>query len=140
MTTGFGYIYKKMFQSRRDGTTMLKIDVDRNTYGMLKELAREEGTSIEKLAAELFKKEVIKWYEKTDEHELIWQSLSERQKEVAALACLDYTNVEIAEKMSVSIDTVKKHMTEALRKFGIRGRHQLGYILKKWDFSAYDKN
>lgn len=119
---------------------MLKITVNHNTYSMLTELAREEGTSIEKLALDLIEKEVIKRYEKTNEHELIWESLSERQKEVAALACLDYTNVEIAEKMSVSIETVKKHMTEALRKFGIRGRHQLRYILKKWDFSAFDKN
>jgi len=117
---------------------MLKIPVDSNTYGMLKELAREQGSSIEKLAADLFQNEVLKWYEKTSEYELNWESLSERQKEVAALACLNYTNVEIAEKMSISIETVKKHMTETLRKFGIRGRHQLRFVLKKWDFSAYD--
>ncbi|MBC8504714.1 MAG: response regulator transcription factor [Anaerolineales bacterium] len=138
MTTGFDYIFGKMFQSRRNGATMLKITVTHDTYGMLKELAREQGTSIEKLAMDLIEKEVIRRYENTSEYEKIWQSLSERQQEVAALACLGFTNGDIEEILNISLGTVKTHIRDIFKAFDVRGRHQLTYMLRKWDFSNYD--
>lgn len=54
----------------------------------------------------------------------LWEDLSERQKEVAALA----TNSEIVTKLDISLGTVKTHIGDVLRKFDVRGRHQLRYF------------
>ena len=105
---------------------------------MLNEMADERGISIEDLAMRYVENGTIKDYQSTNENVLNWESLSERQQEVAALACLSYTNAEIAEKLDISLETVKTHMKQILRKFKVRGRHQLRYILRKWDFSDFD--
>ena len=47
-----------------------------------------------------------------------WQSLTPREKEITALACLSYTNKEIAEQLIISPATVKTHLRNAKRKFG----------------------
>ena len=62
--------------------------------------------------------------------------LTEREKEVAALACLGYTNLEIADKLVVSIETIKAHISNVLLKFEFPSRHTLQQILADWDFSA----
>jgi ATP/maltotriose-dependent transcriptional regulator MalT len=56
--------------------------------------------------------------------------LSPREREVAELAAAGHTNKEIADKLFVSINTVKKQLSAAMRKLGVRSRdalsHQLG--------------
>ncbi len=69
----------------------------------------------------------------------IWLGLSPREKEVTALGCLGYTNRQIAQRLSISPETVKTHMSNALRKFGARSKFELGSMLANWDFSAWDK-
>jgi len=105
---------------------------------MLSELAHEQGISMEDLAMEMLGKEIIKQYRSTNDNILNWESLSERQQEVAALACLGKTNAEIAIRLDISLETVKTHMKVILRKFNVRGRHQLGYLLRKWDFGEFE--
>ncbi|WP_405663794.1 response regulator transcription factor [Streptomyces sp. NBC_00079] len=51
--------------------------------------------------------------------------LSLRQAEVAALVSQGMTNVEVAHTLHVSVDTVKKHLTSALRITGCQNRTQL---------------
>ena len=105
---------------------------------MLSELAHEQAISKEDLAMEMLGREIIKQYQSKIINILNWESLSERQQEVAALACLSYTNADIAEKLDISLETVKTHIKVILRKFKVLGRHQLRYILRKWDFSDFD--
>ncbi|MBC8508828.1 MAG: helix-turn-helix transcriptional regulator [Chloroflexi bacterium] len=105
---------------------------------MLHEIADEQGIRFEDLAANFLEEITVKRYQSTNNNILNWESLSERQQEVAALACLGYTNAEIAEKLDISLETVKTHMKQILRKFKVRGRHQLRYILSRWDFSDFD--
>ena len=105
---------------------------------MLNEMAFEEGIRLEDFAMDMLEEVAIKRYHSSNEHLQNWESLSERQQEVAALACLGFTNAEIAEKLDISLETVKTHMKQILRKFKVRGRHQLRYILRKWDFSDFD--
>jgi len=109
-----------------------------DVFAMLHEMANEHGIGIEDYVADLVEKEAIKRYQSTNVNVLNWESLSERQQQVAALACLSYTNAEIAEKLDISLETVKTHMKVILRKFKVRGRHQLRYILRKWDFSNFE--
>ena len=67
-----------------------------------------------------------------------WQSLSPREQDVAALACLGYTNRQIGAFLSISPETVKTHLRNALVKFNLRTRSELHMLLKDWDFSAWD--
>ena len=68
-----------------------------------------------------------------------WESLSPREKDVAALVCLGYTNREIAVRLSISPETVKSRMHTILRKFHIHKRAELRVMLAHWDFSAWQK-
>jgi ATP/maltotriose-dependent transcriptional regulator MalT len=51
--------------------------------------------------------------------------LSPREREVAELAAAGHTNKEIAEKLFVSVNTVKKQLSAAMRKLGVRSREAL---------------
>jgi len=66
-----------------------------------------------------------------------WLSLSAREQEVAALACLGYTNRQIAAGLHISPETVKVRLQKALTKFGVTTRSQLRLLLEDWDFSAW---
>ena len=68
-----------------------------------------------------------------------WQSLSERERQVAALACLGYTNREIGKRLNISPETVKVRLQRAMMKFGVTTRSQLRMLLDEWDFTEWDK-
>ncbi len=67
-----------------------------------------------------------------------WQSLSAREKDVAALACLGYTNREIGKRLNISAETVKVYLQRVIMKFGVKGKSQLRMLLDEWDFTAWD--
>ena len=138
MTTGFDYIRDRLFFSRKRSSPRLEIYADADVLTMLQELTKGQEFRAEELAAMLLKQAVIEHYQIKSENMQHWEELSPRQKEVAALACLDYTNAEIAEKLDIALATVKTHMREILRKFDVRGRHQLRFMLKRWDFSSFN--
>jgi DNA-binding NarL/FixJ family response regulator len=51
--------------------------------------------------------------------------LTEREKDVAALVCLGYTNHEIADQLGVSSETIKSHMSHVLTKMEVPTRYTL---------------
>jgi DNA-binding NarL/FixJ family response regulator len=138
MTTGFQLIFDHLRLSRKQSGAILAIPADEELLGLLGELAEGQEYSLEELAAILLKKAAIEQYQTTSLNMQHWQELSQRQQEVAALVCLGYTNAEIAEKLNISFETVKTHVSEILRKFNVRGRHQLRYMLRRWNFGGFD--
>ncbi|MEN8172725.1 MAG: LuxR family transcriptional regulator [Chloroflexota bacterium] len=64
----------------------------------------------------------------------LWQQLTKREREVAALACQGMTNPQIAETLHISRETVKKHISSILHKFQIKGREILRWMLEGWNF------
>jgi DNA-binding CsgD family transcriptional regulator len=70
---------------------------------------------------------------------LHWQSLSPREQEVSALACLGYTNRQIAARLGISGETVKTHLHNALGKFNLHARSELHLLLSRWDFSSWER-
>lgn len=48
--------------------------------------------------------------------------LTKREKEVFELLILNYTTVEIAEKLRISEKTVRNHISNAMQKLGVKGR------------------
>jgi DNA-binding CsgD family transcriptional regulator len=64
----------------------------------------------------------------------LWKQLTKREQEVAALACQEMTNPQIAEALHISGETVKKHISSILHKFQIKGRGVLKWMLEGWNF------
>ena len=67
-----------------------------------------------------------------------WKQLTRREQQVAALVCLDYTNHQIAARLSIAPDTVKSHVHNLLAKFDLHRKADLRVALSGWDFSAWE--
>jgi len=70
---------------------------------------------------------------------LRWQMLTPREKEIAALLCLNYTNHQIAAKLHISNETVKTHVEHILSKYEITDRNMLRLLMGGWDFRSWDQ-
>lgn len=68
-----------------------------------------------------------------------WQTLTPREQQIAALVCLNHTSRQIAARLVISPETVKTHVSNLLRKFGLRTRQELRQALAGWDFSAWEQ-
>ncbi|MBS3750458.1 MAG: helix-turn-helix transcriptional regulator [Anaerolineales bacterium] len=68
-----------------------------------------------------------------------WESLTPREREVTALACLGYTNKEIGRRLVIAPATVKTHLRNAKRKFGLHSKLELRKALADWDFSEWEE-
>jgi DNA-binding NarL/FixJ family response regulator len=105
----------------------------------LLEQALREQRQPEELVAELLSSALAR----RQGHDVLrerWQSLSPREQDVCAYACLGCTNRQIAARMGISEETVKTHMQNALVKFHLHGKSQLRMVLEQWDFSAWEEH
>ena len=137
MTSGFDFIVDNLSRTLHR-SKKLKLQLDDLSLELYK-LVQGQSYNIEELATRLLAQAIRDYYQTTDENVRLWESLSTRQQQVAALVCLKYTNDEIAAKLYISPYTVKTHVSNILHKFNVSGRHQLAHILRKWDFSSYDR-
>jgi DNA-binding CsgD family transcriptional regulator len=113
------------------------IHLDQPTLAELQNLAEQENRPKEAVAADLLAFALVQ--RGAAETKLrCWQELSPREREVTALLCLYYTNSQIARRLSISTPTVKTHVRNILRKFGLSRRSDLRLVLAEWDFSAWD--
>jgi DNA-binding CsgD family transcriptional regulator len=68
-----------------------------------------------------------------------WEGLTPRQQQVAALACLNFTNRQIAARLGISPQTVKAHMRNLLHRFDLHSKAELRQALSDWDFSEWQR-
>ncbi len=68
-----------------------------------------------------------------------WLELTPREQQVAALACLGYTNHEIARQLVISVNTVRSHMRNVLDKYGVTSKADLRLILADWNFEGWEE-
>jgi DNA-binding CsgD family transcriptional regulator len=66
-----------------------------------------------------------------EKFEQFTKTLSEREKDVAKLMALGYTNNEISEVLTYSLDGVKKLTTRVFDKTGMSNRYELQKGLAK---------
>lgn len=59
------------------------------------------------------------------------KKLTTAEKDVAALLVAGLTNSQIAEKLNISVPTVKRHLTNIYAKLNVSGRIQAAIILFK---------
>jgi len=121
---------------RRGGGTH-SIALEASLHTALMELAEQEQRPAEEVQVDMI---VTALAQRETHGELYhrWQSLSPREQEVTALACLGYTNRQIAARLGVPAETVKTHVRNALVKFNLHGKSELRMALGKWDFSEWE--
>jgi DNA-binding CsgD family transcriptional regulator len=102
----------------------------------LQDLARREMRSEDEIAADLLANALAR-HQAAQDNLLRWHALTPREQEVSALACLNLTNVQIANCLMISPETVKTHVRNVLAKFNLRSKDELRQILGDWDFSAW---
>jgi DNA-binding NarL/FixJ family response regulator len=109
---------------------------DQELSAAVREAAQEQGRSEEEVWRD-FVKAGHDRYRQTSELEARWDSLSEREQEVTALACMGYRNYEIAETLGISHETVKTHLQNIFTKFDMRSRKELRLALRDWRFDEW---
>ena len=114
----------------------LTFQLDEIWLRSLEAIADKERRSPKDVAADLFYT-ALEQRRSADEYLAMWQNLTPREQEIAALTCLGYTNPQIAGALSISSETVKSHVIRLLRKFGVRNKVALRRMLNDWDFSAF---
>jgi DNA-binding CsgD family transcriptional regulator len=124
----------RTLQRGSDSQPALAIDAD--LLALLEQLAIEERRAVDEVAGELLWNAVADRYTAVENFQP-WDELTPREKETAALACLGYTNREMAALMVISTNTVKTHMRHVLRKFKVSDRGELRQVLAGWDFADW---
>jgi DNA-binding CsgD family transcriptional regulator len=120
---------------RDDGSHSYNFEAPLHTT--ITSLAEQQGRLPEELAADLLASGLAQ-QQAAGDLEQRWQTLSPREQEVAALACLGYTNRQMAARLGISDETIKTHLHNALVKFGLHGRSELRILLANWDFSDFE--
>jgi len=113
-----------------------KYQVSESMQVTLTTLAQHEGPPENELIQDLVAAGLTHYYESEDLWRK-WRSLTPREQDVAAQACLGFTNREIAARLNIAPDTVKSRLQNVLRKFNTHKRTDLRLMLADWDFSAW---
>jgi DNA-binding NarL/FixJ family response regulator len=111
--------------------------VDARQLRALQDLARRERRLPEEIASELLYFALIQRIS-ADQNLRRWHSLSPREQEITALVALGYTNREIAQRLVISPETVKTHITTIARKCNLGNKQELRQAMHGWDFRAWD--
>ena len=126
---------RKLFRKKKEADSRT-FHADQELLTAIQEAAQEQGRTEEEVWRD-FVRAGHNQYLQTSELETRWDSLTEREQEVTALACMGRRNYEIAETLSISHETVKTHLQNIFNKFEIRNRNELRRVLKDWQFQEW---
>ena len=118
-------------------SALRKYQVSESMQVTLTTLAQHEGRPDDELIQDLLAAGLTQYYS-SDVLLNQWETLSPRERDVAALVCLGYTNKEIGGRLNISPQTVKTHLRNVLIKFNFRTRFELKLSLQGWDFSYWE--
>jgi len=110
--------------------------LDEDLSSALESLASQEHRPEEEIQADLIAVGLAQHYSNNELRQR-WDSLSSRERDVAALTSLGYTNRQIAAKLKLSPDTVKGYVRQVLVKFNLHSKNELSTLLGGWDFSNW---
>lgn len=134
-----------MFLRKRLLRTLHLTKIPRQTYHfdgqvaqLLEALAEREGRPVDEIGTEMLAFALEKCTA-TEINLERWQELSQREQQIIALVCLNYTNHQIADRLMISPETVKTHVRNVLYKFNLSAKADLRLALSDWDFSAWDE-
>ena len=132
-----------MFRSLRQGiraldhgdTHRLTLMIDEEVVERLRVRAQLAGLSMEALGAEILREAVLQIEQQQNLEK--WETLTLREQEVAALACLNLSYQEISQRLHIETGTVHTHLKSVYHKMEANGKQHLAARLREWDFSGY---
>lgn len=110
--------------------------LDLHLHNALLDRASREQRSPEEIQAELITAGLER-LQMADQLKKRWGTLSLREQQVTALACLGNTNKQMAARLSIAPETVKGYMRQALVKWNAHSKDELTIMLSQWDFSDW---
>lgn len=110
---------------------------DEELLEAVRALSVRERRSKDEVTAELLSQALVQ-RDKDEIYLLRWKSLTNREQQVTALTCLNYTNRQIGIRLGISTNTVATHVRNALYKFDLHSKDELRLALAGWDFSAWE--
>ena len=120
------------------GPRTYHFDVSESLQVTLSTLASDEGRPEDELIPDILVAGLTQ-YEAKERLWNTWETLSPREKDVAAFVCLGYTNRQVAAHLNISPYTVKDRLSSVFRKFDIHKREDLRLLLSIWDFSEWER-
>ncbi len=112
------------------------VRLDPELFGRLEALAQGQGKSVGELVVEALTMTAREMEAETANNQR-WQELTPRERQVAALACMGYTNDEIGSCLVISVNTVRTHMRAILEKYQVSSKAALRVQLAGWDFAGW---
>jgi len=100
------------------------------------EIAAQNGRSVGEIANELIHHALYD-HHLAERSLQTWQQLTQREREITALIWLGLTNPEIAQRLSISPNTVKTHIKNILHKFNVHSKKSLADMLAGLDLSDW---
>ena len=129
-------IYRLLDALRRLPPRERLFQFDEPLLESLRQVAQLEQRSADEVAADLLQTALSQ--NVSDKRRIqMWDSLTPREQQVVAMACLGYTNRQIAGRLYLSPETIKTHMRHSLRKFGMARKNELRTCLADWDFGDW---
>lgn len=125
---------QQQFAKQEDAQRLVAIRPD--LVDICTRIAAEERTTVAQVVNDMLLFAVNKRLS-SDEQLLLWQQLTQREREVTALIWLGLTNTQIAGRLSVSPNTVKTHNKNILAKFGVSSKAALREKLSLLDLSEW---
>lgn len=119
-----------------DRRQLLVLELDPANAQYLAQIAASSESSRQEIAQDLLKTALVD-RQVAEKNLARWRALTPRQQQVAALACLNFTNRQIAAKLNISPQTVKAHMRNLLHRFDMHSKSELRQALEDWDFSGW---
>ncbi|MFQ5399278.1 MAG: response regulator transcription factor [Anaerolineae bacterium] len=102
----------------------------------VEEIAAQHGRPIGEVANDLIS-HALYYHELAESSMQIWRQLTRREREVTALIWLGLTNPQIAQRLSISPNTVKTHIKSILTKFNVHSKQSLSDLLAGLDLSDW---
>jgi DNA-binding CsgD family transcriptional regulator len=68
---------------------------------------------------------------------LAWERLTLPEQDLVALACLGYSNGEIAARLQKTRPGIVKRLRKTYIKLGVKNRTELRALFISWDFSSW---
>lgn len=110
--------------------------LDKNLVRSVRDLARREQRAPDEVIVSLLNQAIL-GRQAAEHNWRRWQALTPRERQITALVCLNLTSRQVAARLVISPETVKTHVRNILRKFGLRSRAQLRRALAGWDFKTW---
>ena len=130
------HTFQKFFRPETTPVSQRSFTLEGDLLVSLEQLARYRGSTPRKVAADLLERELQSMEVERETWEK-WQSLTEREQQVAALICLQYRTQQIATRLQIAPETVRSHVHNILHKMDLPNRITLLQLLAGWDFSSW---